>query len=75
MAARLGPLECELLYGRAGLLYALLYARRQLGDAAVPDSLLHELAQHIIAAGVFLKDAYRGQWLWASRLRREVCVA
>jgi hypothetical protein len=49
-------MQCELLYGRAGLLYALLYARQQLGDGAVPDRLLHGLAQHIIVFGERLAD-------------------
>ena len=51
VAAHLGPREDELLYGRAGLLYALLYTRRHVGDDAVPDSLLYDLAQQIIEAG------------------------
>ena len=51
MAAHLGPGEDELLYGRAGLLYTLLYTRQHIGDAAVPDRLLLDLAQQIIEAG------------------------
>ena len=51
VAAHLGPEEEELLYGRAGLLYALLYTRRHVGDGAVPDRLLFDLAQQIIEAG------------------------
>ena len=45
------PGECDLLYGRAGLLYALLYVRHHLGPAVVPEATLRHLAQHIVAAG------------------------
>jgi len=51
VASNLGPGEDELLYGRAGLLYALLYTQRHVGDGAVPNSLLFDLAQQIIEAG------------------------
>lgn len=50
--AALEPQECELLYGRAGYLYALLYARHAAGDAAANlDSAgrLAAAARHIAA--------------------------
>ena len=62
VAAHLGRLEDELLYGRAGLLYALLYARRHAGDGAVPDRLLFDLAQQIVEAGGRPSTATVSNW-------------
>ena len=39
-ALRLAPGECELLYGRSGYLYALLFLRKHLGPAAVDQDLV-----------------------------------
>ena len=40
-ALRLPPGECELLYGRAGYLYALLFLRKHLGPSAVDPDLVN----------------------------------
>lgn len=51
-ARELPPSECDLLYGRAGCLYALLRARRALGPAAVPDAPLKALLTQLHTAGL-----------------------
>lgn len=53
--------ECELLYGRAGYLYALLYARHAAGGAAAdPDSAarLADEARHIAAQIIETGDCF-----------------
>ena len=50
--------ECELLYGRAGYLYALLAAREAITDeAAVAASVVWRLADAVAAAGAHAADA------------------
>lgn len=51
-ADHLDPLECDLMYGRAGLLYTLLHVRRHCGATAVPEDTLRHEAQQIIITGV-----------------------
>lgn len=45
-ALRLPPGECELLYGRAGYLYALLFLRKHLGPSAVDPDLVNYVIYH-----------------------------
>ncbi|GFH14596.1 uncharacterized protein HaLaN_10685, partial [Haematococcus lacustris] len=48
---QLGPGECEVLYGRAGFLWALLWAQRRLPPGSVPRHLQKELVRHILTQG------------------------
>ncbi|GJP45352.1 hypothetical protein CLOM_g4751 [Closterium sp. NIES-68] len=48
----------ELLYGRAGLLWALLFIRKYLGHAAVPDSVCRPILDAIIAGGRFFAQEW-----------------
>eukprot|EP00090_Calanus_glacialis_P004780 TRINITY_DN13584_c0_g1_i1.p1 TRINITY_DN13584_c0_g1~~TRINITY_DN13584_c0_g1_i1.p1 ORF type:complete len:403 (+),score=138.06 TRINITY_DN13584_c0_g1_i1:730-1938(+) len=41
----------ELLYGRAGYLYTLLYLRAELGEATVPSMLIRKVVEAIIKSG------------------------
>ncbi|XP_077159093.1 lanC-like protein 2 [Paroedura picta] len=41
----------ELLFGRAGYLYALLYLNTEIGPAAVPQSVIKEVVDSIIESG------------------------
>jgi len=41
----------ELLYGRAGYLYTLLYLRRELGEASVPSMVIRKVVEAIIRSG------------------------
>jgi len=41
----------ELLYGRAGYLYTLLYLRRELGEATVPSMVIRKVVEAIIKSG------------------------
>lgn len=52
-AARLAPghLPCELLYGRAGLLYACAFVNRHCGEDSVPAALLAPLVAQTLDAG------------------------
>eukprot|EP00892_Ulva_mutabilis_P007654 jgi/Ulvmu1/5260/UM022_0054.1 len=50
-AAALPPSECEVLYGRAGLLYALLFAERLCPHVTMPADLFQTLIQDIISEG------------------------
>jgi hypothetical protein len=48
----LPPGECELLYGRAGYLYSLLWAEAQLGAGAVDGAVVREVVSHLLSQGV-----------------------
>ncbi|CAI5935078.1 unnamed protein product [Closterium sp. NIES-64] len=48
----------ELLYGRAGLLWAALFIRQHLGRAAVPDSVCRPIIEAIIAGGQFFAHSW-----------------
>ncbi|GJP81208.1 hypothetical protein CLOP_g11375, partial [Closterium sp. NIES-67] len=48
----------ELLYGRAGLLWAALFIRKYLGHAAVPDSVCRPILEAIIAGGRFFAQEW-----------------
>lgn len=58
------PLEdCELLYGRTGYLYALLFVRRQLGSEHFAHDIVSALVEQIVQEG----RRQRGeilQWAW-----------
>ena len=41
----------ELLYGRAGYLYTLLYLRRELGDSSIPSMVIRQVVEAIIRSG------------------------
>nr|XP_057916083.1 lanC-like protein 2 isoform X2 [Doryrhamphus excisus] len=69
----------ELLYGRAGYLYALLYVNSQLGNAAVEDATIAEVATAIIQSGknlsVELKKADRCPLLYEWHKKQYVGAA
>lgn len=48
---QLPPEECELLYGRSGYLFCLLYVRRHLGRQSVHGPLVRALVNHLLAQG------------------------
>ncbi|XP_067928637.1 lanC-like protein 2 isoform X2 [Watersipora subatra] len=41
----------EMLYGRAGYLYTLLYLQREIGESCVPKQAIVDVAQSIVASG------------------------
>ncbi len=43
--------ECELLYGRAGYLYALLWTQQQCGPDSVDRGMLKGLVAHLLTEG------------------------
>ena len=50
-SANLPAGECEVLYGRAGLLHALLFAERAVASAAIAPEHFQQLARAIVAQG------------------------
>jgi hypothetical protein len=50
-AARMPADECEVLYGRAGLLYALLFVERLCPQADIPSRHFQMLVKEIVAEG------------------------
>ena len=50
-AARMPADECEVLYGRAGLLYALLFVERTCPHAQIPARVFQGLVRAIVAEG------------------------
>ncbi|KAK9847201.1 hypothetical protein WJX84_011071 [Apatococcus fuscideae] len=49
--------ECEVLYGRAGYLYALCFVRRSLGPGAISASTLETICHQILEDGAANVDA------------------
>ncbi|KAI8477471.1 MAG: Lanthionine synthetase C-like protein [Monoraphidium minutum] len=49
--AALPPGECELLYGRAGYLYSLLWTEAQLGAGSVSGEAIKGVVSHLLAEG------------------------
>lgn len=49
--------ECEVLYGRAGYLYALCFVRKHLGPDAVSSSTLESICLQILQEGAANVDA------------------
>ncbi|BDA45484.1 LanC-like protein 2 [Coccomyxa sp. Obi] len=45
------PGECELLYGRSGYLYALLFTRKYLGASSISAELVKTIVQQIVTEG------------------------
>ena len=41
----------ELLYGRSGYLFALLYLRKELGDGIVPSTIIRKVVEGILKSG------------------------
>lgn len=56
--------ECEVLYGRAGYLYALLFVRKYVGRDSISSSVVVDLAQQILRAGVAGADAEPNLQSW-----------
>jgi len=57
----------ELLYGRAGYLYTLLYLRRYLGSAAVPSEVVRAVVEAVLRSGRALaaEVGSRAPLMWA----------
>ena len=49
--------ECEVLYGRAGFLFALLFVRKHVGPHAISSQTVAGLIQQILEAGAAGADA------------------
>jgi hypothetical protein len=60
-AVRLDPKDCELLYGRAGCLHGILFAKRRYPEWIELDRYIEQLAQEIINAGY---DSSRQHLMW-----------
>ena len=43
--------ECEILYGRSGFIYALLFARKYVGHSDSSQQLIKQLLQQIVQEG------------------------
>ena len=56
--AVLDPHECEVLYGRAGAIQAILFLRHELNDPQLGSSVVLELSQAIIQQGLAMASAY-----------------
>lgn len=58
--------ECELLYGRAGYLYSLLWLERQLGPGAISQAAVQGVVSHLLEQGAAgareLEEAGGGRW-------------
>ncbi|EIE20233.1 Lanthionine synthetase C-like protein [Coccomyxa subellipsoidea C-169] len=64
------PGECELLYGRSGYLYALLFTQKYLGSSAIRTDLVKAVVQQILDEG--RRGARRVKntplmWAWHSK--------
>jgi len=58
---RLDPSDCELLYGRAGCLHGLLFAKQRFPEWKQLDTYIANLAKEIIQAG---SDSSRDYLMW-----------
>lgn len=45
------PTECEVLYGRCGYIYSLLFAQKYLGADAETSGLIKQLLQQVVVSG------------------------
>lgn len=52
VVSRSSDLPSEVLYGRAGFLYSLLYLRKNLGQESAPDSTMAAVVASIIQSGL-----------------------
>jgi len=55
----LDPGECEVLYGRCGYLGAILFLRREFGDATLMTEVAARVVADVVASG---RDAAHGGW-------------
>jgi len=62
----------ELLYGRAGYLYTLLYLRRELGDTAIPSMVIRKVVEAIISSGQAMSRSIKSRstlmYSWHDRI-------
>lgn len=56
-----GGLPDELLYGRMGYLYALLYINQQLGHDKIPLQYIQQISEAVLASGENLAKSFRVQ--------------
>lgn len=48
----LDPEECEVLYGRAGYLYSLLWVEQALGPGTISRGVIREVVSHLLSQGL-----------------------
>ena len=51
----------ELLYGRVGYLYCLLYLRQEIGDSAVPTIIIRKVVEAVLRSGQAMARATKSR--------------